>query len=128
MISQKTNHRRQQGYLTILLAEMTVAVVLMAGVLIPLTVGFFKEAKQMRDLYLEAVAMEIVDGEMEILAAGGAEGISAGSQPYAINAAAATNLPPGKFTLTREGKTLRLEWRANEPLEHLRVNREISLP
>ena len=107
---------------------MTVAVVLMAGVLIPLTVGFFKEAKQMRDLYREAVAMEIVDGEMEILAAGGAEGISAGSQPYAINAAAATNLPPGEFTLTREGKTLRLEWRANEPLEHLRVNREISLP
>lgn len=107
---------------------MTVAVVLMAGVLIPLTVGFFKEAKQMRDLYREAVAMEIVDGEMEILAAGGAEGISASSQPYAINAAAATNLPPGKFTLTREGKTLRLEWRANEPLEHLRVNREISLP
>ena len=128
MISQKTNHRRQQGYLTILLAEMTVAVGLMAVVLIPLTVGFFKEGKQMRDLYLEAVAMEIVDGEMEILAAGGAEGITASSQPYAINAAAATNLPPGKFTLTREGKTLRLEWRANEPLEHLRVNREILLP
>jgi hypothetical protein len=128
VIARKPNHRRQQGYLTILLAEMTVAVVLMAGVLIPLTVGFFKEAKQMRDLYREAVAMEIVDGEMEILAAGGAEGISASSQPYAINAAAATNLPPGKFTLTREGKTLRLEWRANEPLEHLRVNREISLP
>ena len=62
------------------------------------------------------------------LAAGGVEGISEGSQPYAINAAAATNLPPGKFTLTREGKTLRLEWQANEPLEHLRVNREILLP
>ena len=107
---------------------MTVAVGLLAVVLIPLTVGFFKEAKQMRNLYREAVAMEIVDGEMEILAAAGAEGISAGSQPYAINAAAATNLPPGKFTLTREGKTLHLEWQANEPLEDLRVNREILLP
>ena len=128
MITRKPNHRRQQGYLTVLLAEMTVAVGLLAVVLIPLTVGFFKEAKQMRNLYRESVAMEIVDGEMEILAAGGVEGISAGNQPYAINAAAATNLPPGKFTLTRKGKTLRLEWRANEPLEHLRVNREILLP
>ena len=108
---------------------MTVAVGLMAMVLIPLTVGFFKESKQMRDLYRESVAMEIVDGEMEILATGGVGGIiSEGSQPYAINAAAATNLPPGKFSLTREGKTLRLEWQANEPLEHLRVNREILLP
>ena len=128
MIARKPNRRRQQGYFTVLLTEMTVAVGLMAVVLIPLTVGFFKEAKQMRNLYREAVAMEIVDGEMEILAAGGVEGISAGNQPYAINAAAATNLPPGKFTLTREGKTLRLEWQANEPLEHLRVNREILLP
>jgi len=128
VIARKPNRRRQQGYFTVLLTEMTVAVGLMAVVLIPLTVGFFKEAKQMRNLYREAVAMEIVDGEMEILAAGGVEGISAGNQPYAINAAAATNLPPGKFTLTRKGKTLRLEWRANEPLEHLRVNREILLP
>ena len=128
MIARKPNRRRQQGYITVLLTEMTVAVGLMAVVLIPLTVGFFKEAKQMRNLYRESVAMEIVDGEMEILAAAGVEGISAGNHPYAINAAAATNLPPGKFTLTREGKTLRLEWRANEPLEHLRVNREILLP
>ena len=128
MITRKPNHRDQQGYLTVLLAEMTVAVGLMAVVLIPLTVGFFKEAKQMRNLYRESVAMEIVDGEMEILATASAEGISEGSQPYAINAAAATNLPPGKFTLTREEKTLRLEWQANEPLEHLRVNREILLP
>ncbi len=128
MITRKPKHRRQQGYLTVLLAEMTVAVGLLAVVLIPLTVGFFKEAKQMRNLYREAVAMEIVDGEMEILAAGGAEGISAGSRSYAINAAAATNLPPGKFTLIREEKTLRLEWRANEPMEHLRVDREILLP
>ena len=128
MIARKPNRRRQQGYITVLLTEMTVAVGLTAVVLIPLTVGFFKEAKQMRNLYRESVAMEIVDGEMEILAAAGVEGISAGNQPYAINAAAATNLPPGKFTLTREGKTLRLEWRANEPLEHLRVDREILLP
>ena len=128
MIARKPNRRRQQGYLTVLLAEMTVAVGLMAVVLIPLTVGFFKEGKQMRNLYLESVAMEIVDGEMEILAAGGADEISSGSRSYDINATAATNLPPGKFTLTREGKTLRLEWRANEPLEHLRVDREILLP
>ena len=128
MITRKPKHRGQQGYLTVLLAEMTVAVGLMAAVLIPLTVGFFKESKQMRDLYRESVAMEIVDGEMEILAAGGAEGVSEGSQSYVINAAAATNLPPGKFTITREGKTLRLEWRADEPIEHLRVYREILLP
>ncbi len=126
MVTAKQNRKKECG--SVLMAELMVAMMLLAVVLIPLTVGFLKGGKQMRDLYLESVAMELVDGEMEVLAASGADGIPSGSQPYLINAGAATNLPPGKFTLIREEKTLRLEWRANEPLEHLRVDRKISLP
>ena len=110
------------------MAELIGAMLVLTLAIMPITVMLLKDQRACREYYYKAVAMEIVDGEMEILAADGVEGISEGSQPYAINAAAATNLPPGKFTLTRVGKTLRLEWRANEPLEHLRVDREILLP
>ena len=127
MIARKPNRRRQQGYFTVLLTEMMVAVGLMAVVLIPLTVGFFKEAKQMRNLYREAVAMEIVDGEMEILAALDPVDIPA-SGSHDINATAADNLPPGRFILTREDTTLRLEWRSDPHLPGLQVVREITLP
>ena len=122
----KQERRKERG--SALLAELIGAMLVLTLAIMPITVMLLKDQRACREYYYKAVAMEIVDGEMEILAAGGVGGISEGSQPYAVNAAAATNLPPGKFTLTREGKTLRLEWQANEPLEHLRVNREILLP
>jgi len=56
--------------------------------------------------------MEIVDGEIEILAAGPWRGIPEGSRPYTVHANAAANLPPGQFLLTRAGNHLRLEWTA----------------
>ncbi|HUC86312.1 MAG TPA: hypothetical protein VL970_14030, partial [Candidatus Acidoferrales bacterium] len=57
-----------------------------------------------------AVADEIVDGEMEILAAGAGKNLPEGAQSYAVHAAAASQLPPGHFELTKTGKHLRLEW------------------
>ena len=58
-----------------------------------------------------AVAVEIVDSEMEALAAGGWRAFTNGVTDYPIHAGALTNLPPGKFTLTMTPANLRLEWR-----------------
>ncbi len=91
-------------------ADLLVAMAILAVAMLPLSAGFFAEQKALRSHYWRAVAMEIVDGEMEILVAGEWRALPEGMQPYPVKADASRNLPPGKFTFTRTGKTLRLEW------------------
>ncbi len=92
------------------MADMLCALGLLAAALIPLSVSFLSEQKVLRTHYQHAVAMEIVDGEMEILRAGEWRAWREGTHAYPIKAAAAKSLPPGQFTLTRTGQTVRLEW------------------
>ena len=47
-----------------------VAIAILAVAMLPLSAGFFADQKVLRSHYWRAVAMEIVDGEMEILVAG----------------------------------------------------------
>ena len=94
-----------------LMTELMVAIALLAGALLPLAYSVAKERKLARAIYQRAVAMEIVDGEMELLVAGGRRDISNGTQIYRVNAAAATNLPLGNFWLTVAPEKLQLEWK-----------------
>ena len=102
---------RRSGERGALTTEMVVAVSILAVVLIPMAYAFQQEMKLCRGYYYDAVAMELVDGEMEILAAGEWRAFRPGAQSYSVSAAAATNLPPGRFTLTLSNQTVRLEWR-----------------
>lgn len=96
----------------ILIAELVVATGIVVLVLAPLSIGFVKDAHLLRAEYYRAIAMEIVDGEMEILAAGEWQAYPEGIHDYKVSARAALNLPRGKFTLTRTGNQVRLEWSA----------------
>jgi len=107
MVRPIQSRRRQQGAL---MTELMIAIALLAGALLPLAYSIAKENKLARATYQRAIAMEIVDGEMEILAAGGSPAFKSGRQLYRVNAAAATNLPPGDFWLTLESGKVRLEW------------------
>lgn len=109
MVTQthSTGRARERGALQ---ADLLVAMAIIAVAMIPLSAGFMTEQKVLRSHYWHAVAMEIVDGEMEILVAGEWRALPEGTQTYPVKAGAAKNLPPGKFTLTRTGKSLRLEW------------------
>lgn len=98
---------RQRG---VMQADLLVAMAIIAVAMLPLSIGYLTEQRALRGHYQRAVAMELVDGEMEILVAGEWRAAREGTHPYPIKADAAKNLPPGKFTLTRSGKTLRLEW------------------
>ena len=80
----------------------------------------------MRAHYHRAVALELVDGEMEVLAAGEGERYPDGIHDYRVNADSVTNLPPGRFQLTRAGRHLRLEWIPKE--KGRKVLREVCLP
>ena len=105
-------------------AELAVAMAILAAVMIPLSFAFQQEMKLCRAHYHDAVVMEIVDGEMEILAAGEWRAFKEGSQPYPVRAEATKNLPPGQFVLTVSGKKLRLEWRPARPRDGRKMTRE----
>ena len=93
-----------------LITELVVALAIVGLVLIPLSFGYVQEAAAFKALYYRAVAMELIDGEMEVLAAGEWRAFPPGRHDYPIRAGAATNLPPGAFVLTRTEEKLRLEW------------------
>jgi hypothetical protein len=99
-------HRRRGS----LMVELLVALALVIGVLLPLAYSFVSERRLARAYYQRAVAMEIVDGEMEVLLAGQWRAFPPGTHDYHVNAGAATNLPPGRFILTIQPDKLRLRW------------------
>jgi hypothetical protein len=94
-----------------LMAELVVAMAILSLALMPLGYSFLKELRLMTISYQRAVAMEIIDGEMEILVAGEWHEFKPGAQAYPLQSQAARNLPPGSATLTVTGKHLRLDWR-----------------
>jgi len=90
--------------------EAVVALGILVAVMLPLAFNFLHETRTCRALYYKAVAMEIVDGEIEVLAAGEWRAFRPGKQSYQVLATAVTNLPPGDFVLTLDATRARLEW------------------
>jgi len=106
MTQLKSSHPRR-GFMMV---DLVVAMSLLGMVILPLAYSFVLEADAIHAEYQRGVAMEIVDGEMEILAAGAWRSFPEGTQAYPVDAPAAVNLPAGKFELTRLGNHLKLEW------------------
>jgi hypothetical protein len=116
---------RQRGLLT---TDLVVAMGIFLVGIIPLSVSLVSEQKLMRAYYFRAIATEIVDGELERVMAGGAKNLSTGSQSFKPRALAAQNLPPGKFVITRSGKSVRVEWRPENRDRGGHISREATLP
>src|SRR5512142_428082 len=102
---------RERGWLMI---ELLVAITLLLVAVLPLAYSFGSEKRFVRSAYQRAIAMELVDGEAEVLAAGTWRDFPPGKHPYEIRAAAVTNLPPGRFLLDVEAGRFRLEWQPQE--------------
>lgn len=111
----------------LLLADMAVAMGILTMTIMPLAFAFTHEVKLIRAEYHRAVAIEIVDGEIEILAAGDWRNFPDGTQNYPVHAKAAANLPPGNFRLIKNGNHLRLEWKSDRPAGIGEVAREITM-
>jgi hypothetical protein len=108
VIQRPSPFARRRGAL---MTELMVAIMLLTGTLMPVAWSIACEKRLARSCYQRAVAMEIVDGEMEILAAGGWRAFAPGIHEYPLRAGAARNLPPGQCLLTVEANKVRLEWR-----------------
>ena len=122
-IRQRSRTKHCRAMLT---TELVVGMAILVLAILPIGYSLIDDARALRSNYQHAVAMEIVDGEMEILAAGQWRSFPEGTNIYPIHAAAATNLPPGQFKFTRAGNHLQLEWRANPPLGG-NVTREVTV-
>src|SRR6202012_4461484 len=91
-----------------LMVDLLVAMAILSLAIVPVGFSFARERHVLKIEYSRSVANEIVDGEMEILAAGDWKNFPDGSQNYTVHANAVTSLPPGHFQLTRTGNHLRL--------------------
>ena len=129
MVISKVNHLRfkRPGQCGALLVELLVAMAILAGVLLPLAYSFVSERRLARSCYQRAVAMEIVDGEMEVLLAGEWRAFTPGVHDYHFHATAATNLPPGRCILSVQPGKLRLRWQPARKDQGGPVTREAML-
>ena len=109
------------------LVEIMVAIGIVVLVMLPMALSVAREQSLFRAYYYQAVALEIVDGEMEILAAGEWQQVPEGIQTWAVKAEAAHSLPTGRFLLTRRETNLRLEWVPDKKGRGGKVVREIKV-
>jgi hypothetical protein len=90
--------------------ELAIAISIVVLAILPLGYSWMSDQKLARVYYYRAVAMEIVDGELEVLAAGAWRTLPEGTRAYTPRAGAVKSLPPGKFVFSRTAGKLRLEW------------------
>ena len=113
-----------RGFLEV---DLVVGLAILTLAVLPLGFAFAHERQALRMEYCRSVANEIVDGEMEILAASAAKNLPDGTQNYSVHANALSQLPPGHFQLTKDGGRLRLEWQPDRKHRGGPVAREITL-
>jgi hypothetical protein len=116
--------RSRRGFL---MMDLVVAMAVLSLAIIPLGFSFARERQVLKIEYQRGVANEIVDGEMEILAAGAWKNFPDGAQSYTVHANAAAKLPPGHFRLTKTGNHLRLEWTPDKRQGVGEVVREVTV-
>jgi hypothetical protein len=116
--------RFRHGFLEV---DLIVGLAILSLAIVPLGFSFARERQVLKIEYARSVANEIVDGEMEILAAGDWKNFPDGAQNYSVHASAAASLPPGHFQLTKTGNHLRLEWNPDTKRGVGAVVREITV-
>jgi hypothetical protein len=112
MVIARSSLLRQAG--GVLITDFLVGMMLLLGALLPISLSIATEKRAAVASYHRAVAMEIVDGEMEILMAGEWRTFTPGTHEYPLPGGAVTNLLSGKLLLTLQSNRIRLEWRPAE--------------
>ena len=115
---------RNRGFM---MADLFVGMAILAVAILPLAFSYVRETRLLRAEYFRGTVMEIVDGEMEVLAAGEWRNFPEGAQPYTVHANAAARLPAGRFQLTKTGQHLRLEWTSDQRQNIGTVVREVTI-
>jgi hypothetical protein len=120
-------HKNLHSKCGFLEVDLLVGLAILSLAIVPLGFSFARERQVFKIEYSRSVANEIVDGEMEILAAGDWKNFPDGSQNYSVRARAAASLPPGHFQLAKTGNHLRLEWSSDDKHGIGAVVREVTV-
>ena len=123
--SLRETRKARRGFLQV---DLAVALAILSIAILPLGYTFVRERELLKIEYQRSVANEIVDGEMEILAAGAGRNFPDGTQTYPVESRSAAALPPGHFELTKAGNHLRLEWMPDARRGVGSVIRETTMP
>ena len=107
MVIPRNHSRSEQGALEV---DMLAALTLLFVAVLPLGYSFYADQKGMRAGYERAVAMELLDGEMERLVAGAVNNLPPGTNEITLPGNAATNLHPAVARRIVGTNFIRLEW------------------
>ena len=107
--------------------DVAVAITVLALVFIPLSVSSSSDLNLARRQYFEAVALQLIDGEMDVLLAGERRKYTPGEHQIKPVGEAVQNMPEGEFTLTVHDQKLTLAWVPTKRAKWGRVERVVQL-
>jgi len=118
---------RLANRLAFLQLDVAVAITVLALVFIPLSVSSSGDLDLARRHYFEAVALQLIDGEMDVLLAGERRKYTPGEHQIKPVGEAVQNLPEGEFVLTVHDQKLTLAWVPTKRAKWGRVERVVEL-
>jgi hypothetical protein len=118
---------RLTNRLAFLQLDVAVAITVLALVFIPLSVSSSGDLDLARRHYFEAVALQLIDGEMDVLLAGERRKYTPGEHQIKPVGEAVQNLPEGEFVLTVHDQKLTLAWVPTKRAKWGRVERVVEL-
>ena len=118
---------RLTNRLAFLQLDVAVAITVLALVFIPLSVSSSSDLDLARRQYFEAVALQLIDGEMDVLLAGERRKYTPGEHQIKPVGEAVQNMPEGEFTLTVHDQKLTLAWVPTKRAKWGRVERVVQL-
>ena len=124
ILSRTTRVARCRAFLQL---DVAVAITVLALVFIPLSVSSSGDLDLARRQYFEAVALQLIDGEMDVLLAGERRKYTTGEHRIKPVGEAVQNLPEGKFVLTVQDEKLTMAWVPTKRAKWGRVERVVQL-
>ena len=113
--------------LAFLQLDVAIALTVLALVFIPLSMSSSGGLDLTRRHYFEAVALQLIDGEMDVLLAGERRKYTTGEHRIKPVGDAVQNLPEGEFVLTVHDQKLTLAWVPTKRAKWGRVERVVEL-
>ena len=118
---------RLANRLAFLQLDVAVAITFLALVFIPLSISSSGDLDLARRHYFEAVALQLIDGEMDVLLAGERRKYTTGEHRIKPVGEAVQNLPEGEFVLSVQDEKLTLAWMPKKLAKWGRVERVVEL-
>ena len=118
---------RLANRLAFLQLDVAVAITFLALVFIPLSISSSGDLDLARRHYFEAVALQLIDGEMDVLLAGERRKYTTGEHRITPVGEAVQNLPAGEFVLSVQDEKLTLAWMPKKLAKWGRVERVVQL-